>query len=121
MFYPQGISALGILVPGGIGARKINDQDVRPSIVVEVINKCQEIIGVAHLRIKSNGIVVCKFLLKSRPGIPIGSGDDIHDAIAIKIADGNTFGIKGAGNLRALKGLWNKRRYGRWSWSGLRR
>src|SRR5256885_13196726 len=100
--------APGILIPGGLFARETDDQNVIPSVFVEVISIGEEIVRVFILRSQGAleafdfffcairflaskrycGTVEFVALLEIRPLIPIGAGDDIHCSIVIKITEG---------------------------------
>src|SRR5437773_10371773 len=95
---PMSLAAFRIFVPGSVLARKAIDQDIIPTIAVEIVGESYESVGIgvvhsqaafetgnglfraiAFLQLKSRvGAIDFMARLEFRPFIPEGAGDDVH-------------------------------------------
>lgn len=83
---PESVGALRILKPGCILAGEVDDQNVRPAVMVEVIYEGKKIVGRIE-RVEGDRRIDRSLLLKSRPCIPVGSCDDVQDTITVEVAN----------------------------------
>src|ERR1039458_2211798 len=115
--------ALWIFKPTGVLGWKADDHDVRPSVVIEIVNESEEIIRVsvvhaqgafkaggflrsagrvgAREKIRRWPIFVARFEI--RPDIPKRSGRNIHNAVVIEISKVRAFRPKLIGQLNLLE------------------
>ena len=88
----------GILVPGDRGGWEANDEDVVPAVPVEIVDKREEIVGIA-ISILHDGPVDLVLLHVVRASVPIRPGDYVHDAVPVNVPKVGALAVIVAGQL----------------------
>src|SRR5207244_8816732 len=101
------LAAFGIFIPGGDVAGKSDDQNVVPTVLVEIVGEGEKVVRVSVVRAQRafealNGLLAavglllfkslcCRVIfvavLEVRPFVPIGTRNDVHPAVVIEIAE----------------------------------
>jgi len=74
-------------------ARISDDQDILPSVIIEVVDEGSKVVQIA-VRVKFCCGINLMFGDEVMPGIPIGSTDQIHFSIIIQITESRALRIK---------------------------
>ena len=107
MFLPVAVAAFRILIPCREFARKSEDQNVVPTVLVEIVSEGEKVVRIRVVdaqrafeafdglllafgrffveRLRRGIIFVA--LLEIRSFIPIGTGDDVRFAVVIEVAE----------------------------------
>src|SRR5262249_22616698 len=83
---PVRLLALRVLVPERFLSREADDEEVEPSVRVEVERPREEVVGVVE-RVERLRRVDLVLFLEARPLVPVGARDDVALAVAIEVAE----------------------------------
>src|SRR5258706_3326431 len=122
---PMAFAAFGIFIPGSVLAGKTIDQNVRPAVVVEVIDKREKVVRIRVVDAERGfeggdlllgaigflvfercvgGIILMAFF-EIRPLIPVGAGHDVHFAVVVEVAKVGALAPEFVGQLDFFKGV----------------
>src|SRR5206468_12810668 len=89
MLFPKSRRALRVLIPEGlVQVDASEDEDVRPSVSVEVMHVGEHTVGRTRGQRKLFGGIEFMLRFEVRSLIPERPGDDVHFAVAIEVAHG---------------------------------
>src|SRR3954451_21022440 len=91
-----------IIKPPGLFAGKADNDNIRPAVMIDIVRKCEEVFGILR-DVKWHSFVVFVPLGELRAGVPIWTGDDVHYAVVIEVAEVGALAEKLIGELSLLE------------------